>query len=162
MRESYLLDWRLFMTYRLENSSYSEQMQCLGQQKVTCQKLSTFLPHLSLLLKGLAKFPMSLSPRSWMTGQLCFLLIFLSPQLSFFAIVFKESVVWWVPELFVSTKKFRNLNYNTDDIRINETEKIYICIWFGAEYNADLLVEVGVLYSKDHQKPSFPLVFLHR
>lgn len=42
------------MTYHLESFLCSEQMQCLGQQKVTCQELS---PHLSLLLKGIGQDP---------------------------------------------------------------------------------------------------------
>lgn len=104
MSESYLLNRRLFMTYHLESFLCSEQMQCLGQQKVTCQELS---PHLSLLLKGIGQDPnifvsqklevwaASLSPYRSVSraAHLCLLFFFF------------ESVVCWVSELWVSAKK---------------------------------------------------------
>lgn len=122
MSESYLLNRRLFMTYHLESFLCSEQMQCLGQQKVTCQELS---PHLSLLLKGIGQDPnifvsqklevwaASLSPYRSVSraAHLCLLFFFWECCLLSFRIV------------GLSKKSFRNLNYNSDDIRINGTEK---------------------------------------
>lgn len=122
MSESYLLNRRLFMTYHLESFLCSEQMQCLGQQKVTCQELS---PHLSLLLKGIGQDPnifvsqklevwaALLSPYRSVSraAHLCLLFFFWECCLLSFRIV------------GLSKKSFRSLNYNSDDIRINGTEK---------------------------------------
>lgn len=151
MSESYLLNRRLFMTYHLESFLCSEQMQCLGQQKVTCQELS---PHLSLLLKGIGQDPnifvsqklevwaASLSPYRSVSraAHLCLLFFF-------------ESVVCSVSELWVSAKKVLEIwiiILMTSE-SMGQKKKFYVCIWFGAGYNADLVMKVEVLFSKDHK-----------
>lgn len=121
----------------------------------------SFLPISPYYLRVLAKIPTSLCPRSWKSGQLRFLLIVLSPELPFFAYFF-----FWECCLLsfriVGLSKKKVLELWIIILMTSEStgqKKFYVCTWFGAEYNADLVMKVEVLYSKDHQKPSFLLGF---
>lgn len=124
--------------------------------------VKSFLPISPYYLRVLAKIPTSLCPRSWKSGQLRFLLIVLSPELPIFVYYFFfESVVCWVSELWVSAKKVLEIwiiILMTSE-SMGQKKKFYVCIWFGAGYNADLVMKVEVLFSKDHKKPSFLLNF---
>lgn len=122
----------------------------------------SFLPISPYYLRVLAKIPTSLCPRSWKSGQLRFLLIVLSPELPFFAYYFFFWECCFLSFRIVGLSKKKVLEIWIIILMTSESmgqKKFYVCTWFGAEYNADLVMKVEVLYSKDHQKPSFLLGF---
>lgn len=152
--------WTGGCSWRITSRAFCVRNKCsVWVSRKTRQELS---PHLSLLLKGIGQDPnifvsqklevwaASLSPYRSVSraALLCLLFFFWECCFLSFRIVGlskKKVLEIWIIILMTSESMGQ--------------KKFYVCTWFGAEYNADLVMKVEVLYSKDHQKPSFLLGF---